>query len=98
MIKDAIANNPKRRCPDLSGAVVCDRYPKAIVYRILELLFATDIPFRCLPSWLGGHDCGLLRRNFALDKVGGLLGLRRGGNQQPRIRLEPCNPRVEIGG
>ncbi len=44
------------------------------------------------------HDCALLRRNFALDKVGGLLGLRRGGNQQPRIRLEPCNPRVEIGG
>src|SRR5260370_36238124 len=49
-------------------------------------------------SCLSGHDCGLLRRNFALDKVGGLLGLRRGGNQQPRIRLAPCNPRGEIAG
>ena len=56
------------------------------------------VPSCRVPSCLSGHDCGLLRRNFALDKVGGLLGLRRGGNQQPRIRLEPCNPRVEIGG
>ena len=39
-----------------------------------------------------------LMRNFALDEIGGFLGLRSGGDKQPRIGLDPCNPRLEIGG
>lgn len=31
-----------------------------------------------------------LTRKFVLDKVGGFLGLRRGGNKQPRIRFPSC--------
>src|SRR5258708_37333556 len=47
---------------------------------------------------LGGLCFGLLMRGLALDEVGSLLRMRSGENKQPRIGLEPCNPRLEIGG
>src|SRR5437762_1902006 len=36
--------------------------------------------------------------SLALDEVRGFLSLRSRRNKQPRIRLEPCNPGLEIGG
>src|SRR5260370_41957901 len=47
-------------------------------------------------TYAHGLPFAFLKRKFALDKVGGFLCLRRGGNKQPRVRLEPGNPRLEI--
>ena len=49
-------------------------------------------------TYTHGFLFAFLTRDLALDKVGGFLGLRSSGNKQARIRLEPCNPRLEIGG
>src|SRR5208283_5445095 len=49
------------------------------------------------PNLSGVRLSFLMRGGFALNKVRGLLCLRRSGNKQPRIGLEPCNPRLEIG-
>src|SRR5208283_3894409 len=48
------------------------------------------------PNLSGVRLSFLMRGGFALNKVRGLLCLRRSGNKQPRIGLEPCNPRLEI--
>jgi hypothetical protein len=49
MIKDAIASIPEAAAPDtFSGGVVCDRNSKSIIHGILKLVFASDVPFRCL--------------------------------------------------
>jgi hypothetical protein len=51
MIKDAIAKIPEAAAPwHLSAGVDCDQNSKSIGHRILKLLFASDVPFRCLRS------------------------------------------------
>src|SRR5208283_468279 len=51
---------------------------------VLDAIHAHGLPF------------AFLMKKLALDKVGGFLRLRSGGNQQARIRFEPRNPRLEI--
>lgn len=46
------------------------------------------------PNLSGVRLSFLMRSGFALNEVGGLLCLGRGRNKQPRIGLEPCNPRL----
>src|ERR1035438_4826822 len=49
MIKDAIAKIPEEAGPDtFSGGVACNRNSKSIIHRILNLMFASDVPLRCL--------------------------------------------------
>src|ERR1700680_847182 len=48
IIKDVIASSETAASQNFSGGVVCGRDSKSVVHCILKLLFASDIPLRCL--------------------------------------------------
>lgn len=48
MTQDAIANITRDCEGQFSSGVTCDRNSKPMIHRILKLLFASDVPLRCL--------------------------------------------------
>jgi hypothetical protein len=57
-----------------SGSVACDRNSKSIIHRTLKLLFASDVPLRCLHGSVAKQKLNLFQFASAINFIANVVG------------------------